>query len=189
MKTVTFELTGVAPLLMHNGHLVDPTNSYAKQLKELTGKRKKTEADLLIMSEIEFKGGLYLDENLQVVVPGEVVEATIINGAKKSKEGTTAKMAMFVSGQYPLEYDGPKDVQQLWEDKRFVFVKPVKIGMSKIMRTRPIFKNWKVTIDVQYNEDLANLNQVKRWVKDAGEQVGLGDWRPKNGRFSAKIAK
>lgn len=190
MNTVKFRLNGVGGMVMHNGHLADPQNSFAKQLKQYSGKRKKTDADFEAMSEIEFKGSLYLHENgngLEVVLPGDVLEASIINGAKKSKEGTLAKSAMFVDGQYPLEYDGSKNPEELWEDKRFVFMRLVRIGQSKIMRTRAFFKDWSVEFEVQYNPDLCNISQIERWVNDAGMQVGVGTWRPKYGRFTAEL--
>lgn len=189
MKTATFLLTGVNGMVMHNGHLADPSNSYAKQLKEFTSKRKKVESDFLAMSEIEFKGSLYLYENgnsLEVVIPSDVAEASFVNGAKKSKEGMIAKTAIFVNEHTPLMYDGPKDPNELWEDKRFVFVKAVKVGQAKIMRTRAFFKDWQINVKIEFNPDLANIGQVERWVKDAGQQVGIGSWRPRHGRFTSE---
>ncbi len=190
MKTARFLLTGVNGMVMHSGQLADPGNSFAKQLKAFTGKRKKVDSDFLAMSEIEFKGSLYLQENgngLEVVLPADVIEASLINGAKKSKEGMIAKTAIFVNNHSPLLYDGPSDPEQLWEDKRFVFVKAVNVSRAKIMRTRAFFANWQAEIEVEYNSDLANLAHVQRWVKDAGEQVGVGSWRPRHGRFTAEL--
>lgn len=190
MKVAVFELNGVNGMVMHNGHLADPQNEFAKQLKQVTSKRKKTDADHLRMSEIEFKGSLYLHENgdgLEIVLPADVIEASIINGAKKSKEGMIAKTAIFVTEHAPLLYDGPSDPEELWEDKRFVFVRPVNVGRAKIMRTRAFFKNWQALVKVEYNPDLCNISQIERWVNDAGVQVGVGTWRPRHGRFTAKL--
>lgn len=192
MKTVKFMLTGVNGMVMHNGHLADPSNYYAKELKKISGKRSKTEADFAAMSEIEFKGSLYIHENgngMEIVLPADVIEASIINGAKKSKKGTLAKSALFVTKHSPLLYDGPKDPEQLWEDKRFVFVKPVVISRARIMRTRVFFAEWQAEIEVEYNEELCNKSDVEKWVYDAGQQVGVGSWRPRHGRFTAKLLK
>jgi hypothetical protein len=44
-KLLSLTIVGTAPLLMHNGQTADPLNKYAKMLKSVSGKRKKTEAD------------------------------------------------------------------------------------------------------------------------------------------------
>ncbi len=186
MKVAKFLLTGVNGMVMHSGQMADPGNYYTKQLKLYTVKRKKVDSDFLAMSEIEFKGALYVSEN-RIVLPPDVIEASIINGAKKAKEGMIAKTAIFVSNHTPLLYDGPTDPEELWEDKRFVFIKAVRVGQAKIMRTRAFFANWQAEIEIEYNPDLAQLSQVERWVRDAGEQVGVGSWRPRHGRFTSEL--
>lgn len=189
METVKFQLTGVNGLVMHNGHLANPQNEYAKQLKVFTSKRKKTDADYEAIAHIEFLGALYLHENgngLEIVLPADVIEAAIVNGAKKSRDGVTAKAAMFVNEHAPLEYDGDKNPEKLWEDKRFVFSRLVNVQKSKILKTRAFFKNWKAVVTIEYNPDLCNAGQVEKWLTDAGTQVGVGTWRPKHGRFTVK---
>ena len=44
-KSVKLKFVGVSPLLMHNSQTVDPTNKFARALKEISGKRKKVDAD------------------------------------------------------------------------------------------------------------------------------------------------
>lgn len=189
METVKFRLTGVNGMVMHNGHLANPQNEYAKALKVYTSKRSKTEADLDAIAKIEFLGALYLHENgngLEIVLPADVIEAAIINGAKKSRDGVTAKVAMFVNEHSPLEYDGAKNPEELWNDKRYVFSRLVNVQKSKILKTRAFFKNWQAVITVEYNQDLCNESQIEKWVEDAGAQVGVGTWRPKHGRFTVE---
>lgn len=185
-KTLTYRITGDAPLIMHNGALANPLSPAAKQLKQVSGKRKKTDADFERMAEIEFKAGLYIDEDSGPVIPGENIEATLYSAAKLSKEGKQAKSACFVPKHAALQYDGPRDADGLWEDERFRNCVGVKVGMSRIMRTRPIFKEWSAVIEVEYEDSLVNEEQVDRWVHAAGTQVGLCDWRPRCGRFTAE---
>src|ERR671914_89551 len=66
------QITGVAPLILYNGHLADPLNYYAKEMKKISGKRHKTEADLEELAPLEWHGSLYVSEG-QVVIPGEVI--------------------------------------------------------------------------------------------------------------------
>jgi len=38
---VKLKLTGISPLIVHNGQLADPLNRFSKLMKAVTGKRKK----------------------------------------------------------------------------------------------------------------------------------------------------
>jgi len=184
--TVTYRITGDAPLIMHNGNLANPLSKAAKALKQVSSKKKKTDADFERMAEIEFKAGLYIDEDSGPVIPGENMEATLYNAAKITKEGKIAKSACFVPKHAELLYDGPRDADGLWQDERFRNCVGVKVGMSRVMRTRPIFKEWAAVIEVEYEDSIVNEEQVDRWVQSAGTQVGLCDWRPRCGRFTAE---
>lgn len=187
-RTLTFRITGDAPLIMHNGDLANPLSKAAKALKQVTSKKKKTDADFERMAEIEFKAGLYIDEDRGPVIPGENIEATIYNAAKITKEGKIAKSACFVPKAAVLQYDGPRDAEGLWQDDRFGGRKPVgvKVKMSRVMRTRPTFQEWSAVIEVEYEDSIVNEEQVERWVHSAGTQIGLCDWRPRCGRFTAE---
>ena len=41
-------------LIMHNGQTADPLNPFSKAMKEISGKRKKTDTDYEAMANIEF---------------------------------------------------------------------------------------------------------------------------------------
>lgn len=181
-KQIEFHIKGSSALLLHNGAMANPLNPLVIQLKTYTSKRKKTESDYEKMSELEWKGSLYVDNN-RVVIPGEVLEAVVVNGAKKKRAGTQAKIAIFVEQSFPLIYDGPQNIEKLWQDERFRFVAGVVVSRSRIMRTRPIFKQWELKFVVTYNDEIINANELVDWVVTAGQQVGLCDWRPKFGRF------
>jgi hypothetical protein len=177
------ELSGDS-LIMHNGQTADPLNSFSKAMKEISSKRKKTDADYEAMANIEYQAGLYLNNKGQVIVPGRVLESVLVEGAKKSKEGKLALSGMFVDTDGILEYEGgAMTLKQLMESPEHRLCVAVRIGMSKVMRTRPHFKNWRTTFKVSINEQVANEAQLKRWLEDAGSYVGIGDWRPRHGRY------
>ena len=183
------ELSGDS-LIMHNGQTADPLNSFSKAMKEISGKRKKTDADFEALANIEYQAGLYLNNKGQVIVPGRVLESVLVEGAKKSKEGKLALSGMFVDTDGILEYEGgAMSVKQLMESPDHRLCVAVRIGMSKVMRTRPHFKNWRTTFKVSINEQVANEAQLKRWLEDAGSDVGIGDWRPRHGRYELESFK
>ena len=189
METLNFEIVGVTPLLMHNGRLADPSDTYARAMKEISAKRKKTDADYEEMARLEWFGGLYLDENKVPCIPGRVFEATLIGkggAARKERMGKEAATALWVFDDFPLEYDGPKDPYGLWELEQFRLRVGVCVNNSRVMRTRPMFKEWAASITVKFNPDLLDEEIVRRWPEVAGAQVGLMDWRPKFGQFEVK---
>lgn len=185
-KEATFQLKGQAPLIHHNGHLADPMCEFALAIKKISGKRKKTEADYEEMGRLEFRGSLYMGEN-GPILPADCIEATLVNAAKKNREGQLAKAGMFCDLNADLIYDGPTDPDELWENPSHVFRKLVSVQRAKVVRTRPIFPKWEATIVVSFEDTIVSQRQVEEWVNIGGQQVGLLEWRPRYGRYMAKL--
>ncbi len=185
-KTISFTIVGVAPLLMHNGQMADPMNKFSRAMKAVTSKKKKTEEDYLEMARIEFNGGLYIGDKGQPVLPGELIEACLINGAKATKQGKVAKSALIVDGNFPLDFAGPKTAPELFEDDNHRHTVGVKVGQARVMRTRPKFNDWKLNFDVHYLPESLNPAEVVEFVETAGRVAGLGDGRPRFGRYNVE---
>ena len=185
MDTVNFKIKGVTPLLMHSSQLSDPLNKFAKGLKKITGKRKKTEEDFIDMARIEVLGGLYWNKEYGLHIPGENIEACMIAAAKFKKLGTTFKRgAQVVELCCPLVGTGaPNDPEKIASDDSFKFVKSVKVGTSRVMRTRPIFESWETSFTVMYDPNQLQQEDIVEMANSAGLMVGLGDWRPRFGKF------
>ena len=129
--------------------------------------------------------GLYMGQS-GPIIPAQNLDAMLINAAKKSKEGVTAKSAVFTKGHAEMIYDGPSDANQLWENESFRFAKLVKVGTARIMRMRPIFNNWQAVVEINFEPAMVNESRLMEWWNVAGSVVGLGDWRPQYGRFEVK---
>lgn len=199
-KTIEFSIKGLSPLMMHNGKtLTNPLHPLTKCIKTFSGKRAKTEEDLLAMSKLEWVGGLYLSEhpvlNVQgsevkaacsgdIIIPGEVLEAVLREGAKKSKLGTAFKAGISVINDFVLQHEGSGDLEEMWESGLFADMRNVKIQKSQIMRTRPIFHKWALNFEVMYLPTVVDANQIQEALNIAGQVVGLCDYRPKHGRFA-----
>ena len=69
-------------------------------------------------------------------------------------------------------------------DPEHVDCRGVKVGTSKIMRYRPILRKWSIKATIVVNEDVVNISEVKKAAQDAGALIGLGDYRPRFGRFN-----
>ena len=181
-------IRGLSPLVMHNGQLADPLNQFAKATKAVSSKRKKTDADLAQLAEIEWRGGLYVDATGRPVLPSRVLEAMIAKGAARSKEGKQALSGMFVETDGVLTFRGDdKTIDEMAADQFYRLTVGVRVGQSRVMRTRPIFHEWALTFDVSAStEVVTDAAAVHRWVSDAGAFLGLGDYRPRYGRFTVE---
>jgi hypothetical protein len=185
-KSLKIRLTGVSNLLCHNGQLADPLNEWSKKIKNVTSKRKKTDADYEEIARLEFYGGMYLDESNHPCIPGEVIEAVIISGAKKQKMGTQAKAGIYCIGNWKLQNGGAdlSDLEKLWTSGKYHLTKGVSVGTATTMRTRPLFKlPWSVECEINYEDSLVNESHILQFLNAEG--VAIGDWIPKFGRFVA----
>jgi len=186
MKTANCTIKGTNKMMMHSERLANPFDPLTRQIKAITGRRKKTEDDLLEIARIEWEGGLYHDDESGIYVPGHNILACMVAGGKIHKLGTALKRALLVlEDKVPLKYEGPKTPAKLFENKSFVDMRSVKVGTSKVMRCRPIFHaGWELTFSVAYDESTIQLNDIAMCLESAGNMVGLGDYRPRFGRFS-----
>ena len=183
-EKLDFEIKGMLPILMHNGTLADPDNSITIAIKKITDKKKnKTAADMEKLGDLEFLGGLYLNEKDEVIIPGEIIEKVLHEGAKKSSKGPQVLCGVMCKDNPLLIYDGPKTATKLIKDHSFRHECMVVISKSRVKRIRPIFKNWGLKFSVSYDPDITTEKVVRQALIDAGRLVGMGDWRPKYGRF------
>lgn len=183
LQNMLVVIQGISPLLMHNGQTADPLNRFSKQMKEITKKPKRTEEDYAELSKIEWHAGLYVNKDGDLIIPSTLIEASIQDGAKKSKLGKAFKSAVFVNDDAKLDIGTKKKAAELWGDDQYRDVRGVRVGQSRVMRTRPIFNQWKCSFTVYFDDQQVDLSQVERAIEDAGTKAGLGDFRPRFGRF------
>lgn len=187
MEIIKVKIVGSRPLLMHADVFADPLNPLTKAHKVLTGKRKKTDDDHESIAKSEWRGGMYFDEQMGPYVPGVNIEAAMIAGGKLSKLGTQLKRSAEVMHEKcKLEYDGPRTVEKLW-DQRFYDARSVKVSQARLMRYRPIFRDWSLVCEIAYDPESIDKNQVIKCLEDGGQYCGIGDYRPKFGRFSVEV--
>jgi hypothetical protein len=188
MKRFNATLKGTAPLLMHNERLADPTSKYSKGMKALTGKRKKTDEDHLDIKRAEWHGGLYTNEDeTEVVVPVDWILAMALGGAKKSKDGPKVKSGVFeIAPYFPLQFAGKikGKVSELFDAEHFVDYRGVGVNGKRVMRCRPRFPNWSLDIALDYDETVLDGRELLQFITVAGQLLGIGDYRPRFGRFT-----
>lgn len=181
---IVIENADNTPMIAHNGQMANPLNKFAKELKQLSGLRNKTDEIHHQMAEIEFNASLYLDKKGNITWETRCVEANLVEGARKSKEGKLALAGAYLDPTLKFQFDGYQGVQERWDNpEECIIAVPVRVGQSKIVRTRPIFHAWNMEYNVTINDELVKPESLERWIIAGGTQVGLGDWRPRYGRF------
>lgn len=185
LRTVSYRLRSSSPLMLHSGQLADPLNKWSKSLKQISSKRKKTDADLEEMARLEFLGSLYTTAS-GPAIPADNLAAMLIAAAKKSREGDLAKTGVFVEDHAMIEYDGPRDPDAMWKAETFRDTRGVRVGTARVMRTRPVFPVWSAIVTFAVDDEIVNPARLDDWMAAAGRIVGLCEMRPRYGRFTAE---
>ena len=95
----------------------------------------------------------------------------------------------FAELDVPLVYEGPTDIDAVFADTRYHSRLSVGIGNKRVMRVRPKFYPWALSVSGLFVEDAGlNLDDLERLVELAGLVEGIGDNRVNGyGRFTGKV--
>jgi hypothetical protein len=184
-QTLRVRITGEIPLLCHNGQLANPMNEWSKRMKQVSGKKKKTDADYEELARLEWNGGLYLRDG-KPCIPGEMIERAIEGGAAKSNRRKGIIGSIFVREDPFIKNGGTdlSDLDALWTGHKHEYRKNVRVGMSRVMRTRPMFDPWALDdVTIEYDDKKINRGEVLKFLQD---NEALGDWRPRFGRYKVE---
>lgn len=182
------EIIGSAPMLMHSARLSNPLDSVARDLKKVTSKRNKSEEDYAQAARLEFTGSLYIDAQVGPYIPGPNILRCLVDAGRKRKLGTKVTAGVFIKDEInALAYKGPRDQEGLWRDENFRSQVSAKVGMSRVMRTRPRFAEWATNATLIVDPEVMDPDDLAQVVQIAGSMIGLGDWRPTYGRFEATL--
>lgn len=183
MKMIEMKIQGVVPLIMHNGDLANRNNRFTREIAAINKKKsKRTDLDFDRLERLEWEGGLWQKDG-KPCIPADAIHALVIGGARKTRSGKVAEAGVWCDEDALVEYSGPKTIDGLYENKQFVDQRGVRVQRSRIIRTRPIFRAWSATIKLVFDPNQTNEQDVREWVRVGGEQIGLGDYRPRFGRF------
>jgi hypothetical protein len=190
-------------LVTHNERLVDPLDDFNMAIAAISGKRKKTHTDHQEMGRLEFYGGLYTEPKLTLkhinakkngcrpVIPAiNVIRCLQAGASMKSKDGENVKRGIHSLAEFAvIDYEGPTDPVEMYKDDngKFQLRKSVGIQRNRTMRTRPIFPEWQLSLLVEVDLNIFNLERVAAAWDYAGRYVGLCEMRPIYGRFTGTV--
>jgi len=187
MAEITATLTGTRPLILHSDKGANPLDPDTIAFKMLTGKRGKTTENHEEIMRAEWELGMYKTADGQPGLPGLNFEAAIRRAAMKSKKGKLVQEGVMVLDEIsPVVHPGPRSMDALF--KVAADVRSVVVGGKRITRTRPIFRTWKIVFTIQHDPEILDASDVMEFVSTAGKLIGIGDFRPRFGRFTAEFS-
>jgi hypothetical protein len=179
---------GITGLIQHNPRLIDSRDDIVREIATINKKRQKTEADEAERDRLEWFGGLYHAADIGVYVPAASAIRCLVDAGTAIKKGKAISQGLAVgTDRIPLEYDGPKDLSELYARAEFRSRLPVVVQRNRVMRMRPIFRHWRLEFDAEMDEAILNLDELQNIIERAG-RIGLGDARKIGyGRFAPTV--
>lgn len=187
---INLTLTGVGPMLMHNGRLANPLDPHTREMKALTAKRTKTDEDLINILQVEARGGCWETDDGFVGIPNAAIWRSVYDAAKAFKRGEDIKRAFsFDDVTQPLTIDGKHwSVSDWCASMDRIDYRPVKVMNRKVMRARPKFSaGWQSEHTFDLLTGVVDPRDLVPIFERAGSLVGLGDWRPTYGKFAIAL--
>ncbi|MFB3926404.1 MAG: hypothetical protein ACE14T_10160 [Syntrophales bacterium] len=139
----------------------------------------------------EWKSALYWDDNLGIYEPASHIEGALIKaavnfqitGKGKKTYKDLFKSSVFVTPDYiPHGLNGSPE-KLLSSGKLSVDKRLVRVANSGVERMRPMLKSWSLEFVVEVHDSQISREVVKEVLDLAGQQYGIGDFRPRYGRF------
>ena len=167
-KLAKIKIRGLTSLLVHYFHPEKQKAILDKQQKKATERKPK---DI----QHEFEMSLYPKQNGKHVYPSGNIKAACVDAAHTFVPTITKKQArgMFFIPVDWLVIEGPDPVTHKAN------VKLDGMGGVTDIRIRPEFKEWQMTIPIEYDENgPLSIEQIVNLIQKAGFYVGTGEWRP-----------
>ncbi|PKH45523.1 hypothetical protein KKB3_01056 [Dehalococcoides mccartyi] len=125
---------------------------------------------------------LYKDYHGQIYQPASHIEASLKEASKTlkipGKRGAT--YSKLIGSAVSVSPDAITHLVQDYE----IDSRPVVVQKARIVRYRPVFKDWELEFDINIGDDQIPIEVIKQALDHAGLYVGIGDFRPgRGGKF------
>lgn len=178
IKTINLILRGMPGALLVVHAFAEKAKQEIRDKQQKKAKKAKEER----VPDTEFKAARYIDEAGAECVPVTALKKAIISAATAFDDLTKValRQALFVSPTFnkgaalvPIEkYDGTPAVGVMREDA-------VTIGINtRGLTYRPEYKEWQLSVSVEFNPRLVSEEQLLALVDQAGWGVGICEGRP-----------
>lgn len=184
MYSVDIKIRGDAPLMQHRFPMPD-LKDMVKGGKKQTGATDYTQ---------EWREYFYSNGDGEIHQPAGHFEGAMVKAAVnfkiQGKRGKTYKdlfrAAVFVTPEHiPHGVKVPDELDTDGDKPLYLDMRPVVVNRARVVRIRPTFKaGWELEFTIEVIDDQIAAELVQDVLVLAGKTVGIGDFRPKFGRFS-----
>ncbi|WP_418992517.1 hypothetical protein [Alistipes sp.] len=185
MKRIRFEIESDGPLLQHDDKAANPFNEYAKRLKVLSTKGVRGEEELMEAARTEWMAALYHSPERGYFLKAACFEGALAEAAGARRRGKVFREAVRVADDPALRFKHEKLAPEgLFLREEYKDFRTVKRRGERILRCRPIFRQWSCRVEVWYDPSRLHGQEVVEAMEYAGRYIGLCDYRPRYGRFA-----
>lgn len=165
MKHVKVAIEGETALLMNS------PKAMLEPKKEMTTKTERYD------HEKEAEKVAYRMKNNNLYIPSTAIKGCLVNACSFKKIGKYSAKAIIAGGVrvVPEEIDLKTKTYE-------IDLRTVVIQKARVVKARPKLNKWKAEFDLMYNEKMiGDPKVIKLILEDAGQRVGLLDFRPAKG--------
>lgn len=171
MEDVKVKIVGIAPLLMNKFKMEKPDETKAKRRDEQYS------------PETDAENALYKDEKIGVYAPSTWLEASLRETAKEFKGRGKASLKATILSSVFIE---PEKIPLHKKTYDEIDIRPVVIQRNRVAKGRPRFNSWELEFSIKFDEKRVRKDTLKQILDEAGATKGIGDYRPKFGRFKVE---
>lgn len=160
-RAVKVKIRGTAPYLQHR---------FVVQEK---GRTKTIYDPLEDATEAAYKNedGFY--------IPSRQIKAALTKAAVDYKYKGKKSFKQYIKAGTLIE---PNEIP-LSNEEFEIHSSPVVVQRARIMRSRPMFREWEAEFKIILLDDVIDTEVLKMIIESAGRFNGIGDFRPEYGRF------
>ena len=169
MKKIDVTIKGLCPLLHHRF----PGEEHSEGMS----KAKKKVYD----PEEEAEKALYRDEKDKIYQPAEhILQAMTKAGSRFKFSGQKTYKEIILTG-IEITPEAIPLHKKTWDE---IDARRAVVQRHAVIRWRPKFNDWEVSFQILITDpDNITVQIVKEILETAGKNIGIGDYRPRFGRF------
>lgn len=188
IKVVTFKVTGISSVLLHNPACMQQNDSGDVNRKRIPSPEDEAERSAYRLPD----GQLYVQA---IAFRGSMINkgggASGLRLGKKSLISAISAAVSIIDGydKCPLYHcKTGKPISTYTIDRRRAVVQG-----NGVVRARACVAEWACDVTFEVNEDFCTIDQVLQTLNISGRQAGVGDYRPQCkgwfGKFEAALKK
>ena len=168
MEKARVKIKGIAPLLM---------NRFAMEKKDDTSAKRRDEQ---FDPKEDAEKSLYKDDKIGCYAPSSWIEACLRDTAKEFKGKGRGSLKATILASVFID---PEKIPLNKKTYDEIDSRPAVIQRNRIVKSRPRFNSWELDFTTNFNNERIKKDTLKQILSEAGETKGIGDYRPKFGRF------